>query len=125
MSVSLSHFSDTIIKGITIQVGQGLSGSVVLQIPTVSSTVTVEGGALAQIDTTSARVGANISDREVAQLPVNGRQVSQLYLMAPGAVNNASGTFDNTRFSGRSNQQNIIRFCGVEDGSSPMLRLAI
>ena len=48
---------------------------------------------------------------------MNGRQVSQLYLMAPGAVNSGSGTFDNIRFSGRSNQQNVIRFDGVEGSS--------
>src|SRR5262249_53250908 len=40
-----------------------------------------------------------------------------LYLMAPGAVNNGSGTFDNIRFSGRSNQQNAIRYDGVEGSS--------
>ena len=48
---------------------------------------------------------------------MNGRQVSQLYLLAPGAVNNGSGTFDNIRFSGRSNQQNVIRYDGVEGSS--------
>jgi hypothetical protein len=53
----------------------------------------------------------------VAQLPLNGRQVSQLYLMAPGAVNSGSGSFDNIRFSGRSNQQNAVRFDGVEASS--------
>ena len=37
--------------------------------------------------------------------------------MAPGAVNSGSGSFDNIRFSGRSNQQNVIRFDGVEGTS--------
>ena len=48
---------------------------------------------------------------------MNGRQVSQLYLMAPGAVNSGSGSFDNIRFSGRSNQENVIRYDGVEGSS--------
>jgi hypothetical protein len=114
---SLSRFSDTTVKGVPVQVGQEVTRTIVLQVSNVNSVVTVEGGALAQVDTSSARMGANISEREVAQLPLNGRQVSQLYLMAPGAVNNGSGTFDNIRFSGRSNQQNIIRFDGVEGSS--------
>ena len=69
------------------------------------------------VDVSSARIGANVSTREVAELPMNGRQVSQLYLLAPGAVNNGSGSFDNIRFSGRSNQQNVIRYDGVEGSS--------
>src|SRR5207302_5141913 len=68
-------------------------------------------------DTSSARVGVNVSEREVAQLPLNGRQISQLYLMAPGAVVNGAGTFDDVRFSGRANEQNAIRFDGVEGTS--------
>src|SRR4029078_4010247 len=68
-------------------------------------------------DTSSARIGVNVSEREVAQLPLNGRQVSQLYLLTPGAVNNGSGTYDNIRFSGRSNQQNALRYDGVEASS--------
>jgi hypothetical protein len=117
LTAALSGFSDTTIKDITVQVGQEIDRTIVLRVANVSSTVSVDGGALAQLDTSSARVGANVSEREVAQLPLNGRQVSQLYLLAPGAVNNGGGTFDNIRFSGRSNQQNIIRFDGVEGGS--------
>lgn len=69
------------------------------------------------VDTSSARVGVNVTPAEVKRLPLNGRQVSQLYLLAPGAVNSGTGTFDNIRFSGRANQQNAIRFDGVEGSS--------
>jgi len=70
-------------------------------------------------------MGANISEREVAELPMNGRQISQLYLLAPGSVNSGSGTFDNIRFSGRSNQQNVIRYDGVEGPPSSIPRPVI
>ncbi|HEY0323187.1 MAG TPA: TonB-dependent receptor [Pyrinomonadaceae bacterium] len=50
----------------------------------------------------------------VEGLPINGRQLSQLYLQAPGSVNSGSGTFSDIRFSGRAVQQNIIRFDGIE-----------
>ena len=105
------------IREIHLAVGQERTVNVVLQPATVSSEVTVSSGELAVVDTSSARVGANISEREVEQLPLNGRQVSQLYLMAPGAVNSGAGTYDNIRFSGRSNQENVIRFDGVEGTS--------
>src|SRR5205085_5272650 len=51
------------------------------------------------------------------QLPLNGRQLSQLYLLAPGAQTAGGGSFDNIRFSGRANQENAVRFDGVEAGS--------
>ena len=103
--------------GIRLQVGQERTLNVTLQPSAVTTEVNVSGGDLTVIDFSSARMGANISTREVAELPMNGRQVSQLYLMAPGAVNNGSGNFDNIRFSGRSNQENVIRFDGVEGSS--------
>ncbi len=117
LKVSHAGFSDAEVKGFVLGVGQEIRQDLTLAVAGVSTTVEVVGGALAHIDTSSARVGVNISEREVAQLPLNGRQVSQLYLMAPGAVNSGSGTFDNIRFSGRSNQQNAIRFDGVEASS--------
>ncbi len=68
------------------------------------------------METTSATLGTNVSEREVAQLPINGRQVSQLYLMTPGATNFGSGTFDDIRFNGRSNEENALRIDGIEGG---------
>jgi hypothetical protein len=104
-------------RNIALQVGQERSLNISLQPSSMTTEVNVSGGQLVVIDVSSARVGANVSTREVGDLPLNGRQVSQLYLLAPGAVNNGSGTFDNIRFSGRSNQQNVIRYDGVEGTS--------
>ncbi|MCC6367257.1 MAG: TonB-dependent receptor [Bryobacterales bacterium] len=117
VTMSSEGFTDSQFTGIALQVGQERTVNAVLQPAGVATEVTVSSGGLAQVDTSSARIGANVSEREVSQLPLNGRQVSQLYLMAPGAVNSGSGTYDNIRFSGRSNQENVIRFDGVEGTS--------
>ena len=103
-------------SGVTLQVGQERTLNITLQPSTVSTEINVSGGELAVIDVSSAAIGANISSREVAQLPINGRQVSQLYLMAPGATNFGSGTFDDIRFNGRSNEENALRLDGIEGG---------
>ena len=66
------------------------------------------------LDTSSARIGANVNAREVQELPFNGRQLSQLYLQAPGSLNSGSGTFGDIRFSGRAVEQNAVRYDGVE-----------
>ena len=66
------------------------------------------------LDLSSARLGVNVSEREVNSLPVNGRQMSQLLLQAPGAQNAGTGTWQDIRFSGRANEQNVIRYDGIE-----------
>ena len=88
--------------------------NIVMQPANVATEVTVSGGELATIDVSSARMGANVNEREVANMPLNGRQLSQLYLLAPGAQTSGGGSYDNIRFSGRANQQNAIRYDGVE-----------
>jgi hypothetical protein len=110
-------FSGGQYTGIIIQVGQEKTLNLQLKPAGVTSEVTVSGGELTTIDTSSARVGVNVSEREVNQLPLNGRQVSGLYLMTPGAVNYGAGTFDDVRFSGRSVEQNEVRYDGVEGTS--------
>jgi hypothetical protein len=100
--------------GVQILVGQTLTVDIELQIEGTTQTMTVVGDGEAGIDTTSARLGANVNPREVQALPLNGRQLSQLYLQAPGSVNSGSGTFGDIRFSGRAVEQNVIRYDGVE-----------
>src|SRR5205085_6870948 len=60
------------------------------------------------------RMGVNVSTFEVNNLPVNGRQMSQLLLQAPGAQNAGTGTWQDIRFSGRAVEQNAIRYDGIE-----------
>jgi hypothetical protein len=97
-------------------VGQERTLNIIMQPSSVSTEISVSSGDLAVVDVSSAAMSANISSREVAQLPINGRQVSQLYLMAPGAANFGSGTPDDIRFNGRSNEENAIRLDGIEAG---------
>ncbi|MCC6861701.1 MAG: TonB-dependent receptor, partial [Bryobacterales bacterium] len=104
-------------RDIALTAGQERTLDIVLQPAALQQEVTVSGGELVVIDTSSARVGANINQREVATLPLNGRQLSQLYLAAPGALTAGGGSYDNIRFSGRANQQNAIRFDGIEASS--------
>src|SRR5207253_9895867 len=102
---------------IHLSVGQERTVNIVLHLASVTTEVTVSGGELSVVDTSSASIGANVNAREVAQLPLNGRQLSQLYLLAPGAQTAGGGSFDNIRFSGRANQENEIKFDGIEGSS--------
>ena len=116
LTVSSDGLSPAQFTEVRVTVGQEKTVKVTLQPPTVTTEVTVSGGELSVIDTSSARIGAEVDAREVGSLPLNGRQISQLYLLAPGAQTAGGGSFDNIRFSGRSNQQNVIKFDGVAGG---------
>ncbi|HEV8591818.1 MAG TPA: TonB-dependent receptor [Pyrinomonadaceae bacterium] len=111
---SAASFAVKTITGVQIAVGQQLDLDVPLSPDTQTVTVDVTDATEVGIDTSSARIGATVNQREVHDLPLNGRQLSQLYLQAPGSVNSGSGTFSDIRFSGRAVQQNVVRYDGVE-----------
>jgi hypothetical protein len=113
VTVTGQNLSATI-PNIKVLVGQELNLPIVLQPSDLKAIVTITAGTDAVLDTGSARMGANVSQREVEALPLNGRQLSQLYLQAPGAVNSGSGTFGDIRFSGRAVEQNTVRYDGIE-----------
>ena len=104
-------------SAVPLSVGQERVINIVLQPAAVTTEVNVSGGELTLVDTSSAAIGTNVNSREVATLPLNGRQLSQLYLLAPGAQTAGGGSFDNIRFSGRANQENAVRYDGVEASS--------
>ncbi len=113
LTIMAPNFKTTKATDLTVSVGQELTLDIVVQ-PGVAETVDVVSSQETTLDTGSARLGANVSQREVEALPLNGRQLSQLYLQAPGAVNSGSGTFGDIRFSGRAVEQNTVRYDGIE-----------
>ncbi len=117
VTASAPGMANTEYTHIPLTVGQERVLALTLSPAQVQQSVSVSAGDLVVIDVSSARVGANINEREVANMPLNGRQLSQLYLMAPGAQTAGGGSYDNIRFSGRANQQNAVRFDGVEASS--------
>lgn len=116
LTASQTGFKNTQLQSVQIGVGQNPVYNLVLEAGDVSAVVEVTSSDLtsAAIDKTSNRLGANITAREVEQLPVNGRNYAQLYLNAPGATNTGSGNFNELRFNGRANQQNQTKLDGVE-----------
>lgn len=99
---------------VQVLVGQELTLDLTLQATGVEAKVDVTTTGSSAIETGSASMSVNVNPREVEALPLNGRQLSQLYLQAPGSVNSGSGTFGDIRFSGRAVQQNVIRYDGIE-----------
>jgi len=74
----------------------------------------VATGGEAVLDTSSAAIGANVNEREVEGLPINGRQAFTALPASARFGQQRSGTFGDIRFSGRAVEQNIIRYDGIE-----------
>jgi hypothetical protein len=102
------------LTNVRVLVGQELNLGLTLQATGVEAKVDIAATGDTGIETGSASMSVNVNPREVEALPLNGRQLSQLYLQAPGSVNSGSGTFGDIRFSGRAVQQNVIRYDGIE-----------
>jgi hypothetical protein len=115
VKASLPGFATAEATGIQLVVGQKATLDFTMRPAGVTTDVNVvaDFGDIA-VDTSSASIGVNVVPREVQALPLNGRQVSQLYLQAPGSTNSGSGTFGSIRFAGRATEQNSIRYDGIE-----------
>jgi hypothetical protein len=113
IKAAFGAFAPTEYTGILLQAGQDLTLDMDLRPAGLTEAVSVVADA-PSMDLSSARMGVNVNQREVEDLPINGRQMSQLYLQAPGALNSGTGTFSDIRFSGRAVEQNMIRFDGIE-----------
>ena len=114
--VASGNFTPLEYTGMQLLAGQEFHLDLELKPAGVTESVTVQGRSN-QLDLSSARIGVNVSEREVLNLPINGRQMSQLMLQAPGSVNSGTGTWQDVRFSGRAIEQNAIRYDGVEGSS--------
>ena len=100
-------------REITLGLGQTVTLDFVLAVAVVEEAVTVSASA-GVIDLSSARIGVNVSPAEVQSLPVNGRNVANLMMLAAGATSDGNGGWASIRFNGKSNQQNYLNYDGVD-----------
>ena len=114
ITVALNGFKTSQIDAVEVGVDQARTFDIKLEIGEVTAVLNIvaDDFAPAAIDTSSNRLGTNISSREVAEMPVNGRNYSQLFANAPGSTNVGSGNFNELRFNGRANQQNQVKLDG-------------
>src|SRR6202789_595486 len=106
-------------EGLTLDVAQELAVNVSLQVGASAQEVTVTGGET-QIQTASSSLSGLINERQMADLPLNGRNYINLTLMLPGVaqnLNNSSlGGMSGTVFS--SNGAPTMSNAFLLDGTS-------
>jgi hypothetical protein len=115
--VSLQGFGELTVSNVKLGVGEQHSLDLHLQPAALQESVTVSAETESEVQTQTASIAGTVGTESVNNLPINGRMIANLYLMAPGAQVAGSGTFDDVRFFGRSNEQNVIRYDGIEAGT--------
>lgn len=121
LSVKIAGFQTAVYPGVAVQVGQRIRVDVPLAIGEVTSTIEVVGGG-ALIETDTAVVGSVLSRREVIEMPVRGREFSQLAALLPGVrATGSTGGALITQFAtaltvgGTSNSKNDYTVDGVDN----------
>ncbi len=115
VQASKSGFSTVIHTGVTLTVGGQIVVDFALPVGQQQQTVTVQGE-VSQVETTTATVGALVDQKQMRELPLNGRNFEQLILLAPGvqsftavAASGAQGRSNSYSVSGsRSEGQALL-----------------
>jgi hypothetical protein len=101
LSVGKTGFKKAEVPELEIGVGQTVSQTLVLEVGSNNESVTVTAeGAL--IQSSSAELGTVIAEKPVHELPLNGRNFTQLLTLTPGAtpISTAQGTAVSTQDAG-------------------------
>jgi hypothetical protein len=85
VTVHAPGFATLVREGIDVSVSQSVRLNAQLELPSVSETVKVAGGAQL-VDTTSNVLGRVVTGRELVDLPLNGRNFTQLGLLQTGVA---------------------------------------
>lgn len=83
--IEAQAFKATVLGSIPVNVGTTTRADAKLQVGTARETVEVTEGA-ALVQTEEARLSSTITNQEIANLPLNGRQVYQLVSLEPGVT---------------------------------------
>ncbi len=87
LSVTAAGFKGYQAKGVALDVAQKARVDVAMQVGATTTEVTVEGAAVAQVETQSSELGGVVSGKEISQLQLNGRNFTQLVTLVPGVSN--------------------------------------
>jgi hypothetical protein len=104
---SLQGFRTVVQQNIVLTVGQQRVVDFELAVGALEESITVQGSA-AQVDVVSSAVTTTIEQKQIAELPLNGRNYAQLITLAPG-VQSLPGTNNGSLFG----RQNLVSVSGA------------
>jgi len=119
--VEAKGFRNYEVQRVGVAVGQTARVDVNLTVGTETVAIEVAGGDVANVDTQQATVGGVVSTRQIAELPLNGRNYLELARLEPGVEINEGRALDPTKarytgvaIAGRSGRERRITMDGIE-----------
>ena len=129
MKVTKPGFNTITQSQFTVEVNQTATLNFTLTVGSTTQTMTVEATTVA-IQASTAELGTVINEQSVNQLPLNGRNFTQLLTLTPGAApvsvaqnsgggggfaGSAIGSFSFPAINGQRNRSNVFLLDGVND----------
>ncbi len=134
-AVSASHqgFETQQKTGITLTIGQSLQIDFVLGVAAVQQEIVVDA-AQSSVNTTTQQTAGLVDERQVKELPLNGRSYDELLTLNPATVNytnersGGTGTSNSSvgnmfAVSGRRPQDNLFLLNGIEYTGSSLINV--
>src|SRR5580692_1488994 len=101
LTVSRTGFQKEVFTDVVVQAAQTTDISATLRVGAISETVEVKGGAAPLVETTSNAIGTTVNLKQIEDLPIEGRDLTQLSFLVPGSnfvgvsgYNGGAGTYD-------------------------------
>lgn len=114
VNVARKGFQDLSVPEIELHAGDVRTVNLKMLLGEVSQTITVQAHEGAQLDKSNAILSGTVQQVQVAHLPLNGRNITNLEVLAPGAIDSGSGSQQTIRFEGNGTDDNNFRLDGVD-----------
>jgi hypothetical protein len=127
VTASASGFKEFDQTGVSLAIGQKARIDLAMQLGAATETVNVTADAPIA-ETGQATVGAVLSQKEVADLPIASRNVYNYFLLAPGVQGLSSNTFGTTQFTFGGTERTSWNLDGLDNtqrGGSRQIRMVI
>ena len=136
LQVGKEGFRTGAIAPFTLDVNQTATFDLTLEVGAVTETVTVEAIG-AQVQSSTSELGTVVGQQQVTDLPLNGRNFTQLMVLTPGASPvstaqnrggfgaSATGSFIYPSINGQSNRSNFFLMDGVNNNGATVGTYAV
>jgi len=113
-AVTISHegFGTVSFQDVLLEVGLTRVLNAALRVSVPGEKVQVE--ALQPLEQTSPEVSGVITEQQIREIPINGRNWATLLVLAPGAIDDGGGDQRSIRFAGRGRDDNNYMIDGVD-----------
>src|ERR1700753_172284 len=112
VSIEAQGFAPFVVNKLTLDVGQTRTVDAKLSVAGATTEIEVTDSSLSK---SSAEIGGVVHGKQAHDIPLNGRSFVGLVSLVPGAIDSGTGTQQDVRFAGLSDEDNTWHLDGVDN----------